>query len=323
MLYYETTFFMVYVNYQKGVVFLCAKKLLEEFLIEITIKNYSNRTKKSYKNNVSLFLTWLEIEYGVTEIEDIMPAHIKAYMKYQTNKGRKPSYINSILKCLIAYFNYVVDEEYVNINVAKKVRFQREDKALIRAFTDQEVRNMISSFSYKTYMEARNKCIMAVLLDTGIRNAELCGIKVFDIRENNMLIFGKGAKERLVPISPFLKKVMLKYESIRDYYFKEHGQLFEHYFLSYRAKPLTIEAVERVVKIAGERANVRKEIRCSPHTCRHYYAQAQLRNGLDVYSVSRLLGHENITITKRYLQSMQDEQIVERSVKTSPLMNLK
>lgn len=314
---------MVYVNYQKGVVFLCAKRLLKEFLIEITIKNYSDRTKKSYRNNVNLFLTWIEIEYQITDIEEIMPAHIKAYIKYQANKGRKPSYINSILKCLIAYFNYVVDEEYISLNVAKKVKFQRESKVLIKTFTDQEVRNMVSSFSYKTYMEARNKCIVAMLLDTGIRNAELCGIKTFDIRETNILIFGKGSKERLVPISPFLKKVMLKYESIRDYYFREHGQLFEHYFLSYRAKPLTIEAVERVVKISGERANVRREIRCSPHTCRHYYAQAQLRNGLDVYSVSRLLGHENITITRRYLQSIQDEQVVEKGVKTSPLMNLK
>lgn len=116
---------------------------------------------------------------------------------------------------------------------------------------------------------------------------------------------------------------MLKYASIRDFYFKEHGRLFEYYFLSYRAKPLTIEAVERVVRIAGERAKVRRDIRCSPHTCRHYYAQAQLRNGLDVYSVSRLLGHEDITITKRYLQSIQDEQVLDMSIKTSPLMNLK
>ena len=68
---------------------------------------------------------------------------------------------------------------------------------------------------------------------------------------------------------------------------------------------------------------VRTEIRCSPHTCRHYFAQAQLRNGLDVYSLSRLLGHEDISITKRYLQGLNDRNIVERSIKTSPLMNLK
>ena len=86
---------------------------------------------------------------------------------------------------------------------------------------------------------------------------------------------------------------------------------------------MTGEAVERVVKLCGKEAMVRTEIRCSPHTCRHYFAQAQLRNGLDVYSLSRLLGHEDISITKRYLQGLNDRNIVERSIKTSPLMNLK
>lgn len=75
--------------------------------------------------------------------------------------------------------------------------------------------------------------------------------------------------------------------------------------------------------MAGEGVKVRKEIRCSPHTCRHYFAQAQLRNGLDVYSLSRLLGHENINITKRYLQGLKDEEVLELGVKSSPLMNLK
>lgn len=73
----------------------------------------------------------------------------------------------------------------------------------------------------------------------------------------------------------------------------------------------------------GEKANVNKNIRCSPHTCKHYFAQAQLRNGLDVYSLSRLLGHENVTITKRYLQGLKDKEVLELGMKSSPLMNLK
>lgn len=63
---------------------------------------------------------------------------------------------------------------------------------------------------------------------------------------------------------------------------------------------MTGEAVERIVKLCGKEAKIRNEIRCSPHTCRHYFAQAQLRNALDVYSLSILLGHEDISIAKRY-----------------------
>lgn len=120
-----------------------------------------------------------------------------------------------------------------------------------------------------------------------------------------------------------LKKVMIKYERIRDSYLKDNILHYDNYFLSFRYKPLTVEAIERVLRLAGEKGRVRDSIRCSPHTCRHYFAQAQLKNGLDIYSLSRLLGHETVDITKRYLQGINDEKIIEMSINTSPLMNLK
>lgn len=169
----------------------------------------------------------------------------------------------------------------------------------------------------------RNKVIIAMFIDTGIRCNELCTIENANIKGNFILIHGKGNKERQVGISPLLKKLMIKHERIKEEFFRNKYNLTENYFLSRNGYMLTIEAVERIVKEAGKIANVREEIRCSPHTLRHYAAQKQLKNGLDVYSLSRILGHENITITKRYLQSMQDGDIVEMSIKTSPLMNLK
>lgn len=94
-------------------------------------------------------------------------------------------------------------------------------------------------------------------------------------------------------------------------------------FFSYRYKPLTVEAIERILKIAGDKAKVRKYIRCNPHTCRHYFEQNQLKNGLDIYTLSRLLGHESFEITKRYLHSIRDDDVIKISASISPLMNLK
>lgn len=182
---------------------------------------------------------------------------------------------------------------------------------------------MMGGYGYSNYLETRNKCIMAVLFDTGIRNLELCSLGILAVKDTVIYIKGKGRKERVVPISPMLKKIMIKYERTREEYIKDSIIRDDAYFLSYRGRRMTGEAVERVVKLCGKESKVRKEIRCSPHTCRHYFAQSQLRNGLDVYSLSRLLGHEDISITKRYLQGMQDENIIEMSIKTSPLMNLK
>ena len=294
---------------------------LEEFQLDCTLRKLSIRTVKGYYNNIRLFLTFLETKCDIWNIQEITPLSIKKYIQYLMQKKRKTSYINGILKSLRAFFKFAVQEEYLPSSPAEKVSWQKEEKVLVQTFTDEEVQSMLQIFDESSYLSVRNKLILAIAFDTGIRNTELCEMKNKDIRDNVILIHGKGNKERNVPITPYLKKLMLKYERMKSYYFEDHRILYDHYLLSRTGRPLTKEAVERVFVQAGKIATIRECVRCSPHTARHYYAQANLRNGLDVYSLSRLLGHENINITKRYLQSLQDESIVELGAKFSPLMN--
>lgn len=296
--------------------------VIKEFIFEIKLRNYSERTIKGYKNNILKFARYMKNEFEIVEIEEISHVHIKSYLNFLKGNGLTEVYINTILKNLRSFYKYCFTEGYC-LNVALKVGWLRERKTIIKTFSDDEIRKMMDVYNYSSYIHARNKCIMAILIDTGIRNFELCQLKITDIRETVIYIMGKGKKERVVPISPYLKKIMIKYERIREGYLKNNILHYDNYFLSYRNKPLTTEAVERIVRLCGEKANVNKNIRCSPHTCRHYFAQAQLRNGLDVYSLSRLLGHENVTITKRYLQGLKDKEVLELGMKSSPLMNLK
>ena len=298
------------------------ERLLKGFLLEVEIKNYTSRTIKSYKNNNLLFLNYFKTEFNLSEIEELNKNHIKKYVQYLTKRGHKPTYINSILKTIRTFLNYCMGEGYINSNPCLKVSWQKEGKVIINTFTNIEVHQMMKAYNFTNYLNARNRCILAIFFDTGVRNWELCCITNADIRPRSILIHGKGNKERVVPISPYLRKVMFRYENIKEMYLKNRIVKNDYYFISYRQKQLTDEATQRVVKIAGDKANVRKEIRVSPHTCRHYYAQAQLLNGLDCYSLSRLLGHGNLSITKRYLQSIKDEEILDLSIKSSPLMNL-
>lgn len=295
---------------------------IKEYVYEIQIRNYTPRTIKGYKNNVLRFSQFIKNQWGVIELEEVSPAHIKQYLTSLKDKGRSPVYINTILKNLRSFFQYCYEEGYC-MNIAKKVIWLKEKKTVVSTFNDVEVKKMLEHWKFSSYLHARNRCIIAVLFDTGIRNLELCQLKKLDVKETVMHIMGKGRKERVVPISPYLKRTMIKYERIREAYLSDDILHYDNYFLSSRNKPLTIEAIERIVKLAGKGANVREEIRCSPHTCRHYFAQAQLRNGLDVYSLSRLLGHEDIAITKRYLQGLKDTEVLELGIKSSPLMNLK
>lgn len=301
------------------------KDLLEEFILELQIQNYSPRTMKSYRNNNLLMFTFIEKEFGIKEIEKVKPIHIKTYIKFLQRNKRKTIYINGIIKCFRAFFKYAINEEVIEDNPMLNIGWLRDKKTLINAFTDEEVERMMKVYTGSEYLVIRNKLIMAFLFDTGVRCLELCLITNGDVKENSLIIrYGKGNKQRIVAISPYVRRLILRYIKCRDSRFKDRLiDINTPFFLSYRFRALTVEGVERVVKLCGQGANIRKDIRCSPHTCRHYFAQAQLRNGLDVYSLSRLLGHENISITKRYLQSINDRDIVEMSVKTSPLMNLR
>lgn len=288
-------------------------------------KKFSPRTIKTAINTTKAFFKYLNGEFNVKELDEVNHLLIKKYIAYMQNLGRTEVYINGILKYLRMLYRYCIQEEYISIqqNPMLKVKWAKEPKVIINTFTDLEAKNMLKQWDFESYYNARNKAIIATFFETGIRNLELCFLSITDIRERVILVHGKGNKERYVPISPALKKTLIKYERMRTNYIKDKFLEDDAYFLSYRAKRLTVESIERVVRETGRLAKVRKDIRCSPHTIRHYYAQFMLRNNLDLYTVSRLLGHENISITKRYLQSLKDEEIINMSIDTSPLMVLR
>jgi len=302
---------------------LLIRDLLKEFTFDLQIKNYSKRTIETYNHNICQLIRYLNEHHEVTEIEDVSTVHIKKFIQYQLNVGKKSTYINTLIKSLRAFYVYLVAEEYVTLNIMARTKLLKEDKTVIQTFTDKEVAKMIESYDFKTYLNARNKLMVAMFADTGIRCSELINLETDWINETNIKIFGKGAKWRYVPISLMLRKYMIRYERIKEGYFKKKNLEHNNYFLSRSGRPLTSVQVENVVRNAGKVAGVRKEIRCSPHTLRHYSIQSNLRNGLDLYSCSKIAGHENIQVTKRYLEGLETENILEMAQKTSPLMNLK
>lgn len=297
--------------------------VLEEFLLDCQLRQLSDRTIKHERNSNKKMITFLESEYRVTSLENVKPIHLKGYVLYLTNLGRKETYVNGLIKSFRAFFKYCVKEEYIKDNPALKLNFQKEEVSMILTFTDEEIVKMVKYYNGKSFLQVRNRLIITMLLDTGIRNSELCGIQMKDIRGNVINICGKGKKQRYVPITPAIQKYLMKYLRVRNAYVKDKFRYeVDFLFLSQKGKHLTKETVERVVRDCKEPCGIREEIRCSPHTCRHYYAQKQLLNDCDMYTVSRLLGHKNLSITRRYLQSLKDENIVEMAAKTSPLISL-
>lgn len=297
--------------------------VLKEFIYDCELRGLSPRTIKGYRNNNARFFKFLEDELNILELKRVTTKQIKMYLSLLKEQKLTESYANGILKNVRSFFNYCVDEDYINENPAFKVKWIKEPITLIITFTDAEIVKMLKVLPNNNFLNVRNNAILAMFIETGIRNLELCHIKKEHIRDRDIVIQGKGNKERVVPLTSGLMKYLIKYDRVREVYFNDKLLVDDYYFLSRTGRQLTVEANERIIAKFGELAGVREEIRCSPHTLRHYFSQSQLRNGLDVYSLSRLLGHTNISITKRYLQSLEDEELLDIASNTSVLANLK
>ena len=293
----------------------------KEFEFNCQCRKLSDKTIRNYGKLIGYLLDYLKEQHKVLCLEDVRPMCIKAYLMMLQERGAKPQYINDQLKAFKVLFRYLYEEGYTDSILTERIKNVKQPKTIIKTFTEQEVKKMTEYYSGHTFMEVRNRLMLMTFFDTGIRVSELIDLKLSQVKDEYILIHGKGDKERVVPKSPLLNKWMFKYLNTRENFFA-YRRVPENVFLSRNGRPMTTEAIHRVIKIAGKAVGVSRDIRVSPHTCRHTFAQMQLKNGLDLYSLSRLMGHSSISITQRYLEGLRDFEVLNACKATGILMNL-
>ncbi|WP_209122287.1 phage integrase SAM-like domain-containing protein [Alkalihalobacillus sp. BA299] len=207
--------------------------LLAEYIHDNLTKGFTEKTISNKRHEFKHFKAFIYEKRGIKEIESITSHDLKAYIRYKQQAGLQSQSIVSMLKMVKAFFNWCVKEEYLKENPMNKVDMPKVPKKLITGFTANEVARMINAFTYNDYFQARNKAIIAMLADCGLRSAELRGLKNNDLGETTILINGKGRKQRNVFISPHLKKILIRYERIKKDYFSDRLIETDHYFLTY------------------------------------------------------------------------------------------
>lgn len=299
--------------------------LLEDVLIEYEYhclaRNFTKKTMINKRQEYKQLKAFLENKRGITELESITSHDLKSYVRQKQVKGLKAQSIVSMAKQIKAFFNWCVKEEYLQENPMDKVTLPKLPKLLLTGLTTKEVVSMMESFNNKDYLEVRNKAIIAMMSDCGLRAMEIAGLKEQDVRETDIKVFGKGNKERIVFISPALKKILISYERIKKQYFRYRVKYNDNYFLAYQGKLMSTVAVYNLVVEASNRVGIEGK-RVSPHMFRHYYAVQSILAGIDVYSLSRLLGHSSVSTTQLYLESLNSEELGVKALSSSPLMNL-
>lgn len=300
---------------------LSMKTLVQEFLFDCQVRNLSPRTIHNYEKQLNYFMRYLKEAQGVEALEDLKPLHIKQFVVMLQGKKNKPSYVNDLLKAVKCLCAYAFDEGYTPELLTKKVKNVKEPKVLIHTFSDDEIVRMIQFYDGNDYLSIRNRLMLMMLFDTGLRISEIIDMKPSQIRQGYFVVYGKGRKERVVPQNAIVSKWLMKYDRAKECYF-QYKRAEDCYFLSKNGRRLTPEAVNKFMKKASKSVGINPLVRVSPHTCRHTFAHQELKNGLDLYSLSRLLGHESVSITQRYLEAVRDEQVLTSAKKTGVLAHL-
>lgn len=272
---------------------------IEHFRDYLTFdRGLSERTVQAYCRDVRKLARFLEVE-GTSAPEDVSHVDLRDYIYRLKDEGLAASSIRRAISSARTYFSFLLEEGVLQSDPTERIESPRTWQRLPTFLTREEVVRLVESPSEDDPAYWRDRAILELLYATGIRVSELVTAKVshLDLDEDLLQVFGKGSKERLVPVGRTAAIVVRRYLSeVRPRLDKGRGEGI--LFLNQRGRPLTRAAVWVLVKRAAERAGVEKAV--SPHTLRHTFATHLLEGGADLAAVQELLGHADISTTQIY-----------------------
>lgn len=260
-----------------------------------------------------------EIRGFILHLQQVKAFEHHPFTKPQ-DKGLSGHAINCYLRALRAFWSWLVREEIIVSRPFTKVRIPKPPKKIIPTFSESQIKALFDVIDISKPAGFRDWTMILMLLDTGLRAGELLGLKIEDINMEDGVIkvYGKGAKERVVPIGARVQRAIWKY--MHRYRPQPMNPLCDVLFLTRSGNPLTVNRIENILKQHGKKARI-EGVRCSPHTFRHTFAVSYLRNGGDVFSLQRILGHSSLDVVRIYV-NLAEADVKAAHRRFSPVDNL-
>jgi site-specific recombinase XerD len=311
------------------------ERAIADFLDDQEGGNHSAKTLEWHRTALGFFCGFLAEERAIALVGEIDAPDISAWFasmrKTPSSRGhiRSERTIQTYARSVRAFFHWLVRRELLSRNPFDRVVFPKVGKPLIRTISPEEFERLLLACTppneagpIATRAAVRNRAILWVLLDTGIRVSELCGLRLpdFDRKHGVFTVKGKGSKERRIALGQNCQRNLLYYLDRHrpgDEELAEWGSADEdHLFLSETRLPLTKNGVTLLFARLKKRAGITDK-RVSPHILRHTFAIRYLKAGNDPFSLQELLGHEDMATVKLYMR-MNDDDIQEQKRKYSP-----
>lgn len=277
---------------------------VEEFLTWLSAeRGRSANTLSAYRRDLRVYVGWLREQ--AMPLADVDEAVLTTYVGWLRQSGRAPASVARALVSVRSLYRFMAEEGRLAADPAAEVEVPRVPKGLPKPLTEAEVAALLDAVVGDGAVARRDRAMLEVLYGTGLRISELVGLGLADIDLQSTLLraFGKGAKERMVPIGRFARDALAAYlgpggrDVLAPERWARRGDA-EAVFLNRRGGRLSRQGAWQIVRGHGDRAGLGD--RLSPHVLRHSCATHMLDHGADIRAVQELLGHASLSTTQVY-----------------------
>lgn len=270
--------------------------IIEEYLLDLEIRNYSKQTIGTYGSILNNFHEFLNDKQELKYEKDLL-IQFKEYILYlKRDREVSQNYVYLVTVVLKKFFSFAGVDALINVKAPKRT------KSLPKALNEEEIKILLetpdrldtgSSSTYSESVKVRNKLIISLLYASGLRVSELVNLKVkdLDLNERTIHIRGKGEKDRVVLFDYTTRDLLRIY--LRNKVFDSN-----YLFVNRYGNCLTIRYIQKMIKQYAHAAGIKKKV--TPHVLRHSFATHLLKNGMDIRVIQRLLGHSDLKTTQIY-----------------------
>ena len=280
-------------------------------------RNYSSYTIDAYSSDLIQFFRFLDLDCDVSNLDYISTDRVRAWIVYLNKNFVSARSINRKISSLKSFFNFCNREMYININPTLKIKNLKESRKLPTVVSEKSLQDLFdtSSIFKKNFQGLRDRLILELLYQTGIRVGELINIKLKDysFSKKELLVFGKRNKQRIIPLNNSMSYLLESYITSRANHYKATD--IDFLFISDSCKQSYAKMIYRIVnRYLSLVSSVQKK---SPHILRHAFATHLLSRGADLNAIKDLLGHSSLLSTQVYTQ-VSSEKIKKVYKKSHP-----
>jgi len=275
------------------------RKSVERFLYSLCERNVSPHTIKAYSGDLELFVAYV----GSRKFKEIDHVTIRGFLSSLYEKALGKTSVARALAAVRSMYRWLAQEGIVEQNPAALVSTPKLPKKLPRVPTLEEMNSVLDDDMPEiASFPQRDRLMLELLYGCGIRNSELVGINIDDIRlsAEAILIRGKGKKERYVPFGDAVKSALASYLPARQNLLSELHKQTAALLINQRGGQLTTRSVGRIIKKIAVAKGLSPDVH--PHTLRHAFGTHMLEEGADLRAIQEMLGHERLSTTQRYTQ---------------------